>query len=185
MKVPIFYQQLTAFSGAAIGLGNGLSVAASAVVPVNGGGSGYVVGDKLTVAGGTAVTASIFTVTKIGPNGNVLALALYTAGLYTVTPSNPAATTGGTGSGATLTVTWNNNVPPANATWCEVTVEGAAVRWRDDGTAPTSTLGNLLTINANGQPPFTFFEPLGGVQVIGVSSSSILNVQFYSQRKNQ
>lgn len=72
---------------------------------VSAGGSSYVVGDKLTVSGGTFGTAATFEVTAVSA-GAVTAVELLAGGDYTSTPSNPASTTGGTGTGCTLTVTY-------------------------------------------------------------------------------
>ncbi len=66
---------------------------------------GYQVGDVLTVAGGTFVTAATLTVLTINAEtGSVLMVAVTTPGNYTVFPANPAATTGGGGTGATFTL---------------------------------------------------------------------------------
>ncbi len=79
----------------------------SASATVAAGGSGYVVGDKITLSGGTPETASVFNVDSVS-GGAVTAVSVYTAGLYCngSTPGNPVSTTGGTGTGCTLNVTW-------------------------------------------------------------------------------
>lgn len=81
--------------------------AVSAVVAA--GGTGYVVGDVVTVSGGTFTTAATFTVTGV-TGGVVDTVALAEEGRYSTTPGNPAATTGGTGTGLTLTVTYGNEI---------------------------------------------------------------------------
>lgn len=65
-------------------------------------GTGYTVGDVLTVTGGTCTTAPTFTVTGIGASGAVSTVAVKFRGDCTVYPSNPLLTTGGTGTGARL-----------------------------------------------------------------------------------
>lgn len=80
--------------------GNHLSVATVAA-----GGTGYTVGDIVTLAGGTstfAATAEVLT----APAGVVATVRIRNGGAYTVNPSSPASTTGGTGSGLTLNVTF-------------------------------------------------------------------------------
>jgi hypothetical protein len=72
---------------------------------VGAGGSSYVVGDKLTISGGTFGTAATFEVTSVS-SGAVTAVDLLAGGDYTATPGNPASTTGGTGTGCTLNVTY-------------------------------------------------------------------------------
>jgi hypothetical protein len=183
MQVPCGYNQLSSFSGAAIGVGRGLSVVTAAAVAA--GGSGYAVNDQLTVSGGAAEQSAVLKVTSVDGNGAVLAAVVVIPGVYTSKPSNSASTTGGSGSGATANLTWADNAIPAGAVWAELTVEGANVRWRNDGTDPTSTVGNLLTIEANGMTPFVYRGPLSALKVIGVSSGSILNVQFGGVRRQQ
>lgn len=77
---------------------------------VGSGGTGYTVNDHLTVSGGTFGTAAVFNVDNVS-GGVVTAVSLVTAGDYEVVPSNPASTTGGTGSGCTLNVTYEGVAP--------------------------------------------------------------------------
>ncbi len=70
------------------------------------GGSGYSVGNDLTLSGGTRTEAAIFTVTAISGSAVTAVTPKASArGDYTVLPGNPVSTTGA-GSGCTLTVTW-------------------------------------------------------------------------------
>lgn len=69
------------------------------------GGTGYVVGDVLNVVGGTKTATAQFTVTQVNA-GAVTDGYFSNFGDYTASPGNPAATTGGTGTGCTLTATW-------------------------------------------------------------------------------
>lgn len=80
--------------------------AAASAVPAAGG-ANYLVGDILTLVGGTG-TASTFTVATIDGGGAVVTVTLLALGNYTVAPSNPVATTDNSiaGAGATLTVTF-------------------------------------------------------------------------------
>ncbi len=75
----------------------------SAVVAV--GGTGYSVGNTLTVVGGTSTTTATFTVSAVS-GGVVTVVTVANSGHYTVLPTNPVATTGGAGT-CTLTLTWN------------------------------------------------------------------------------
>jgi hypothetical protein len=70
---------------------------------VSGGGTGYTVGDTLTVVGGTRTVAATCTVTTVS-SGVITLVTVTAAGYYTATPTSPASVTGGTGTGATLTV---------------------------------------------------------------------------------
>lgn len=67
------------------------------------GGSSYSVSDVLTVSGGTG-TAATFEVTAVS-SGAVTAVKPVNIGAYTELPTNPASTTGGSGTGCTLTLT--------------------------------------------------------------------------------
>jgi hypothetical protein len=76
-------------------------------------------------------------------------------------------------SAQTLTV-------PAGANLAVISVEGTAgtgngVRWRDDGTAPTSTVGILI-------PPgntLVYSAAINAIQFIEAGGSSLINVSYY------
>lgn len=72
----------------------------------NGGFGGYHVGDTLTLVGGVFSTATTFLVLAVDSGGKVLIVNLGTPGSYTAPPTNPVTTTGGSGSGCTLNVTF-------------------------------------------------------------------------------
>jgi hypothetical protein len=79
-----------------------------ATVAVNAGGGSYVVGDVLTASGGTSTHAATFEVTSVGGGGDVTGIIVLEHGAYTSTPGNPVSTTGGTGTGCTLDLTWQD-----------------------------------------------------------------------------
>lgn len=94
--------------------------AASATVAAAG--TGYTVSDQLTLAGGSGVSApAVFNVDSVGGGGTVTGVSLVTAGLYDYPPSDPVVTTGGTGTGCTLNVTFN----PATVDPKKVILEGS------------------------------------------------------------
>lgn len=70
-------------------------------------GSGYVIGDALTLNGGTATTAAQLVVTAVSGTGAITGFTIRNAGDYTVLPVSPATSNGGSGTGATFTV-WQN-----------------------------------------------------------------------------
>jgi hypothetical protein len=73
---------------------------------IGAGGAGYAVGQTLTVVGGLGVgTAAQFSVATEAA-GVITSVTLLTAGIYEEVPANDVAVTGGTGTGALLTVTW-------------------------------------------------------------------------------
>lgn len=63
---------------------------------------------------------------------------------------------------------------PATANMIMMTADTATVRWRDDGTAPTTTTGLTLIF---AQQPFLYTGTLSKLQFI--SATGILNVSFY------
>jgi Ca2+-binding RTX toxin-like protein len=67
-------------------------------------GSGYSVGDVLTVLGGTFTTPATLMVTS-APGGLIGSVSVLTPGVYSVPPANPVIVTGGTGTGATFNLT--------------------------------------------------------------------------------
>lgn len=94
----------------------GIATAATVANP----GSGYTNGAQtITVTGGTCTTQPQFTVTV---SGNVFSgtPALLTAGSCTTAPANPAATSGGGGTGGTLFVSYSAQpfslIPPTRTT---------------------------------------------------------------------
>jgi len=75
-------------------------------VAIAAGGAGYTVGDILTASGGTFTLAAQFEVTSVAA-GVVDGIKVARSGVgYTATPGNPVSTTGGTGAGCTLTLTF-------------------------------------------------------------------------------
>jgi hypothetical protein len=71
------------------------------------GGTGYTVGDSISVVGGTNTGAITYTVATVS-SGVVTGLTQTSAGNYTVLPTSPVSTTGGTGTGLTLNLlTWS------------------------------------------------------------------------------
>lgn len=91
-------------------------------------GSGYSVGDILTVVGG-AGTAATFKVATLSGSGvaTLTATSTYFApGAYSAIPSNAASTTdSGAGTGCTLTITWGFNLQCGITTWTVTTLNGA------------------------------------------------------------
>lgn len=89
------------------------------------GGSGYSLGDVLTLAGGTFTTAATVRVVAIGSatgTGPVLAVRIIAKGAYLTPPANPVATTGGTGTGCTLTCEFGNGIPPGQLLMTSATI---------------------------------------------------------------
>lgn len=92
-------------SDALVAAATGNSVA---TVGISSGGTGYTVGDILSVVGGTGTVTAQVEVTSVAA-GVIDGVRLYNAGVYTVNPSSPNSVTGGTGSSASLTLTFAAN----------------------------------------------------------------------------
>lgn len=73
------------------------------------------------------------------------------------------------GSAATLTV-------PTGATCALLSAEAQTVRFRDDGTAPTASVGMPLLVAS---PPQPYCGTLSALQFIQATSGGILNVLYY------
>ena len=65
---------------------------------------------------------------------------------------------------------------PAGANFAIIEAETAAVRWRDDSTAPTASVGMSLS---NTGSPLEYSGPLAKIQFIAQTGSPILNVSYY------
>lgn len=110
------------------GTATGVRVVASAAVAA--GGSGYVVDEILTVSGGTAGQPARARVATIS-GGAVATIEMLDVGTYTVEPSSPAATTASaSGTGCTLTLTFQDQTAKHPRTGL-VDLDGTAV---DDDT---------------------------------------------------
>ena len=72
-------------------------------------GTGYTVNDIVTVVGGSFTEAATVKVDSVS-GGVPTAVSVNSAGNYISTPGNPAASSGGTGSGLTLTMTYAETV---------------------------------------------------------------------------
>jgi hypothetical protein len=65
---------------------------------------------------------------------------------------------------------------PARARLVALRAEGATVRYRDDGTAPTATVGQPILV---GDRPLIYSGTLSALQFIAASGSPTLDVLFY------
>ena len=65
---------------------------------------------------------------------------------------------------------------PAGATFVVFRAETQNVRWRDDGVAPTATVGML---QATSDIPFEYYGNPAALQFIQTSASATLDVAYY------
>ena len=133
------------------------------------GGTGYTVNDIIKFVGGTGISTASYRVTSVSA-GVVTGITLNTAGGYTTVPSNPISVTGGTGTGATITVTnWAVDsvftITNAGSGYVEqptVSFSGGG----GSGAAAYATVGSFTTIKSIGSgtgavtnQAFTFQTP--------------------------
>ena len=65
--------------------------------------------------------------------------------------------------------------PPAKTCYAMIQANGGAVRWRDDGTNPTATIGMLLP--AGGELDCT--TNLNAIKFIAASGTPVLDINYY------
>jgi|SRR3954471_6268492 hypothetical protein len=78
---------------------------------------------------------------------------------------------------STITVGGVAGIPEGTARVL-ITAEAQAIRWRDDNTAPTATVGHPLAVGAT--LDYTG-NGLKNFRVIGQVANAVLNVTFYGQ----
>ena len=121
---------------------------------ISAGGTGYAVGNVITIVGGTPVTvAATFTVSAVS-SGVVTAVTALNFAPYTVLPTAPVSTTGGAGTGLTLTnLTWaigsSFTITNAGSGYIEqptITFSGGG----GSGAAAYATVGSGTTVKSIG-----------------------------------
>jgi hypothetical protein len=83
---------------------------------------------------------------------------------------------------ALVTASCSSGSVPAGAVIAEICVEVAAVRYLDDGTSPTTSLG-ILAAPSSATLPNCFayaIKPMTQVKFIAVSGSPVIDVAFYA-----
>lgn len=132
---------------------------------VSAGGTGYTVGDVLTVSGGTFTTAATVTVATLSGSA-VATVTVSNVGAYTAAPANPAAVTGGTGSGATFTLGFGVNSAFTVTAAGSGYVEQPAVTFSGGGGSAAAAYAVVGT--------FTTFKSLGSGTVSSVTNSGFV-----------
>lgn len=64
---------------------------------------------------------------------------------------------------------------PAKSTWAAISVETAAVRWRDDGTSPTATVG--MPENAGNR--LYYSGDMTKLSFIAQTGAPVIDISFY------
>ncbi len=146
----------------------GNASAVSATVQVNNGvsvgGSGYTVGDTLTLNGGTGTKATL-TVATLGAGGSVSTVTVATPGSYSSLAGIDGTVTGGTGSGAKFSVIFSGET---DVQWYAIDVSGATPAFQLVGGSPnvgrigfgpnTYSVDPAIAINSMGQIGLGFME---------------------------
>ena len=120
------------------------------------GGTGYAASStfNVTVSGGTSTTAAVVSVTTNASGVVTTVNSVVTRGNYSVLSTNPVATTGGTGTGLTLTMTWDVAWSTGAGTWTNstITAKYAVVVHTAAVGAPVSTdlLCGYVDLNVGG-----------------------------------
>lgn len=65
---------------------------------------------------------------------------------------------------------------PTTARLLMLTIEGNAIRWRDDGTAPTAAIGMPLAVGST----LSYDGPPSALQIISQTGTATVNVAYYS-----
>lgn len=65
---------------------------------------------------------------------------------------------------------------PGGSTLAVIQCQGQPVRWRDDGTAPTASVGMLMNVG----DVLKYDGPIDKLRFIETAASATLNVAFYS-----
>lgn len=128
-------------------------------------------GTNLTTTSVTGVIKAGDTVTGTGvPAGTTIV-------------SQSSGTAGGAGVYVTSAATTSSSASltsggiPTGATSVFLQAETANVRYRDDGGAPTASIGNLVVAGAGGQ--ILYGGTFSALRFIAASGSPLLNVAFY------
>lgn len=81
---------------------------------------------------------------------------------------------------ALVTASCASGTVPGGTTIAEVCVETAGIRYRDDGTSPTTSVGIPVVPSSTSPVCFAYaIKPLTAMQLIAISGSPVVNISFY------
>jgi len=142
-------------------------------------GSGYAVGDVLTVVGGTFTEAAEFTVATLSVSG-VATVTISSPGAYTVYPASPVAVTGGKGTGATFNVAWGNQNPTETrayvCTYVDIYGQESAPTNGGTGTGETDGTWNITALS---MPVSNPGAPLMGINLYRTITVNATDATYY------
>lgn len=135
------------------------------------GGTGYTVGNVLTVSGGTGMTtARQVQVTSVGASNAVTGLALVNYGLYTTPPNQRgAATTGGSGTGCTVNFNLDIRAPGTGYVVGNV-LEPRAYRVDQSATLTVTAInagGAIAAVSITTRGLYRYWDPAFDYALIG------------------
>lgn len=139
------------------------------------GGSGYVVGNIVTLVGGTSTFAAQARVVTITGSGVISGLLVIEGGNYTVDPSGTLSVSGGNGSAATVTADMINGgfgYPDSIQISASATGTGSS----DITVLSANTLGFALLVSGSGDGGS---DGTGNPNGIGIGFQSYNNAAFY------
>lgn len=146
-------------------------------------GTGYTVGDDLTLSGGSVQEHAVFRVTQVGPNGEVEAVRPISRGKYTTLPPTPNSPTGGTGTGCQLflelTHSGVNAFGVTNVGTMDTSIEASLTINDTTGAATRFGVGYLQDVQGTTTDVNCPLMPAkGGIQVVNSS-------QIHKTRRNR
>jgi hypothetical protein len=147
---------------------------------VTNGGTGYTVGDTLTLVGGTFGAAAQLTVSTVSA-GVITGVTLLQGGnLYTAVPTNPIAVTGGTGASATFTTTvWGIQSAIAIGNAGSGYIEQPTVTFSGGGGSGAAAYASVggTTIIKSLAPSLSFYTPAG--ESFRVTQSGVFGANYW------
>lgn len=160
--ISVGYYQITDLSAAVpihIATGSVSDATNAAPIVITSSSHGLDTGDLVIIEGVAGNTAAngVWSITKVDANKFSLDGSV----------GNAAYTSGGA---------WYQQ--PHNSHWAMIQAEDKAVRWRDDGTAPTASVGMVL---AAGESLLYPAMSIRSLRVIEVEGSAKLSVTFYAK----
>ena len=124
------------------------------------GGTGYTVGNTLTVVGGTPVSSpTVLTVTSVS-SGVITGVARTDFNAYTALPTNPVSVTGGSGSGATFNLVWGVG---------SIIITNAGSGYVEQPS---------ITFSGGGGSGAAAYAGVGGIATIKALASNVASLQF-------
>lgn len=127
-------------------------------------GSGYAIGDTITLVGGTFSVVATLTVATLSGSG-VATFTVATSGTYTALPTNPISTTSsGAGTGFTLTGNWTVKTTGVVGTAGSGYVEQPTVTFSSGSAAAYASVGSgtiIRALGSTGLQSLDFYTPSG------------------------